>query len=101
MGDNCGCLAGTKLTGGSGSVINTFGGRDRHSIAAARGLGKHWGRNRDSQSGHGLILIAVAVLDRTAQYQGQGRDQNIGRNHPPLRLEDIVKTFTAFGRLMG
>jgi len=64
-------LGGTKLTGGSGSVINTFGGVIAIQLLR-KGLG-HIGADTETVNlVIGLILIAVLFLDRQLNIKGKG-----------------------------
>lgn len=64
-------LGGTKLAGGSGSVINTFGGVIAIQLLR-KGLG-HIGADTETVNlVIGLILIAVLFLDRQLNIRGKG-----------------------------
>jgi ribose transport system permease protein len=63
-------LGGTKLTGGSGSVISTFGGVLAIQLLR-KGLG-HIGADTETVNlVIGLILIAVLFLDRQLNIKGK------------------------------
>lgn len=63
-------LGGTKLTGGSGSIINTFGGVIAIQLLR-KGLG-HIGADTETVNlVIGLILIAVLFLDRQLNIKGR------------------------------
>tara|TARA_R110002124_G_scaffold76438_3_gene204835 strand:- start:12993 stop:13997 length:1005 start_codon:yes stop_codon:yes gene_type:complete len=63
-------LGGTKLTGGSGSIINTFGGVIAIQLLR-KGLG-HIGADTETVNlVIGLILIAVLILDRQLNLKGR------------------------------
>lgn len=63
-------LGGTKLTGGPGSVISTFGGLP--AIQLLRKGPGHIGANRETVNlVIGIILIAVPVLERQLNLKGK------------------------------
>lgn len=63
-------LGGTKLTGGAGSIIGTFGGVIAIQLLR-KGLGHIGAQTETVNLVIGLILIAVLFLDRQLNRQGQ------------------------------
>jgi ribose transport system permease protein len=93
-------LGGTKLTGGSGSIIHASAASSRSSFCA-RAWAISARRHRNGQPRHRPDPDRGAVPRPPAQHQGQGGVEGMTDSEPALRLEGIVKTFPGVRALDG
>jgi hypothetical protein len=93
-------LGGTKLTGGSGSIIATLR-RGAGDPASAQGAGPYRRRHRDGEPGHRPDPDRGAVPRPPVQPQGQGGVEDMTEHQPPCGSKGIVKTFPGVRALDG